>query len=639
MVPASPYGAGSGWVVGVLSSASRAVKAAVAAVVFSAGCVVPAVQAAVAEVPDGLSPVAVQEAFRAALSDPGTVRSAGTVDAQDVSVTAIDAVADTVGDAYWFRGDVTAVSFGAQSGVVVFGVTVSLYDSPFSLDWQFGQTGPVWAVDVNGDRVEDYAAVMINVNGVVSVGLLNSASTLVCTGTPTWNAFDRFYGAGFDTSCFGNPTSFRYAVDFLYEDFFTTVQSFDSAPDFGWAGPVVNDNYVPPVQPPTPPTPPTPGVGGYAPMTPARLLETRAGLSTVDGSFNGIGLRGAGVVTELLVAGRGGVPADASAVVLNVTVTETASAGFVTVFPCGTPLPTASSLNFATGATIPNAVVAKIGSGGRVCFYTQAATHLIVDANGFHTATAAYSPLAPARLLETRAGLSTAEGGFNGIGPRSGGTITELVVAGRGGVPPEASAVVLNVTVTEPATAGFVTVFPCGTGLPTTSNLNFTAGTTIPNAVVAKIGTGGRVCFYTSTTTHLIVDANGAFDARPGFGPLVPARLVDTRPGGITVDGLYGGIGQRSAGAITEFQVTQRGGIPADATAVVLNVTVTDTASPGFVTVFPCGATLPTASNLNFTVGATIPNAVVAKVGTNGRVCFYTQAATHLIVDVNGYHT
>ena len=67
---------------------------------------------------------------------------------------------------------------------------------------------------------------------------------------------------------------------------------------------------------------------------------------------------------------------------LNVTAIDAFSAGFMTVFPCGTPVPTASNLNYAARQTIPNAVVAKIGSNGRVCIYTSSAAGLIVDVNG-----------------------------------------------------------------------------------------------------------------------------------------------------------------------------------------------------------------------------------------------------------------
>src|SRR5207302_63492 len=101
---------------------------------------------------------------------------------------------------------------------------------------------------------------------------------------------------------------------------------------------------------------------------------------------SGGGRVGAGSVTEVQVAGRGGVPADAAAVVLNVTATESQAPGFFTVFPCGAPVPNASNVNYVTGDTVPNAVVAKIGDGGKVCVFSYAATQLIVDVNGFFPA-------------------------------------------------------------------------------------------------------------------------------------------------------------------------------------------------------------------------------------------------------------
>jgi hypothetical protein len=121
-------------------------------------------------------------------------------------------------------------------------------------------------------------------------------------------------------------------------------------------------------------------------IDPARLLETRSGLSTIDGLFNAIGVRGAGSVTELQITGRVGVPSDASAVVLNVTATNAQAAGFITVFPCGTTRPTVSNLNTTAGGTVPNAVVTKIGTGGKVCIFTSSATDIIADINGYFPA-------------------------------------------------------------------------------------------------------------------------------------------------------------------------------------------------------------------------------------------------------------
>jgi subtilisin family serine protease len=344
----------------------------------------------------------------------------------------------------------------------------------------------------------------------------------------------------------------------------------------------------------------------FVAVDPGRLLDTRQGA-----------MPGPGTVTQVIVGGRFGIPADAPAVALNVTMTDATAAGFVTVFPCGSAAPTASNLNFVAGQTVANAVVAKLGSGSAVCVYTSAAGQLVVDVDGWFTPGGGFSGLAPVRLLDTRA-----DGGVRGAG-----SVTAVHVLGVGGVGAAATAVALNITVTEPQAAGFVTVYPCGTSIPVASNLNFGPGQTIANAVVAGVGSGGDVCLYTSAPNQLVVDANGWFDQLAQFGPLVPARLLDTRDGS----------GVREAGSVTQVVVTGRGGVPDIASSVVLNVTVTAAEGAGYVTAFPCGSQPPLASNVNYTQGMTIPNAVFVKVGAGGSVCLFTSAPTHLVVDVNGW--
>ena len=144
-------------------------------------------------------------------------------------------------------------------------------------------------------------------------------------------------------------------------------------------------------------------------------------------------------------------------------------------------------------------------------------------------------------------GSATVDGTFQGIGPRGAGTTTQLQVAGRGGVDADAEAVVLNVTVTGAQGAGYVTVFPCGASLPNASNINFVAGVTTPNLVISKIGTGGKVCIFTSANIHLIADVSGFYPNGAGYESLVPGRLMDSRsPGSPTVDGQFQGIGIRT---------------------------------------------------------------------------------------------
>lgn len=115
--------------------------------------------------------------------------------------------------------------------------------------------------------------------------------------------------------------------------------------------------------------------------------------------------------------------------------------------------------------------------------------------------------------------------------PAGAGGMIELVVTGRGGVPSSGvGAVALNVTVTNPTAPSYLTVWPTGAPRPNASNLNYSPGQTVPNMVIAKVGTGGRISLYNyAGTTDVIVDVLGWFPEGTSFTGLTPARLLDTR--------------------------------------------------------------------------------------------------------------
>jgi alpha-tubulin suppressor-like RCC1 family protein len=373
--------------------------------------------------------------------------------------------------------------------------------------------------------------------------------------------------------------------------------------------------------------------------TPARLADTRIGGSTVDGVLAGTGRVAAGTVLEVPVAGRAGIPTDASSVVLNVTAVDPSGPGYLTAFPCGEAVPNASNLNYVAGDVVPNSVIARVGAGGRVCVFTFADTDVLVDVSAYVPSPDALTPLtSPARVLDTRPNSSTIDGALAGIGVLAAGSVLEVPVAGRAGVPADASSVVVNLTAVEPAAGGYLTMFPCGETVPNASNLNYVAGDVVANSVIARVGAGGRVCIYTFADTHLLVDVSGYVASPESASPLpAPARLLDTRPGGSTIDGQFAGNGHVAAGATLELAVAGRAGVPFDASIAVLNVTAVEPTGPGFLTVFPCGTPLPNASNLNYTAGQVVANSVVTPVGAGGRVCIYTFAESDLIVDVSAY--
>ena len=377
----------------------------------------------------------------------------------------------------------------------------------------------------------------------------------------------------------------------------------------------------------------------------ASLPSQSVSAATIDGQFEKTGPIGSGSVFNLPVLGRGGVPASGvGSVALNVTVTGPSSASFATVWPTGQPRPNASNLNFAAGQTVPNMVIVPVGAGGQVSIFNETgATDVLVDVLGWFPIGASFTGLTPARLLDSRTPSGgTVDGAFNGIGQLSGGTVFDLPVAGRGGVPASgAGSVALNVTVARPSATSFLSVWPTGQPRPNASNLNFTPGQTVPNMVIVPIGADGRISLFNETgSTDLLVDVLGWFPVGPSFTGLTPGRLLDTRvPSGGTVDGESNGIGQLGSGTTLVLKVSGRGGVPASgAGSVALNVTVARPSQAGFLTVWPSGQLRPNASNLNFTPGQTVANMVIVPIGPSGAISIFNETgSTDVLVDVLGW--
>jgi beta-glucanase (GH16 family) len=369
-----------------------------------------------------------------------------------------------------------------------------------------------------------------------------------------------------------------------------------------------------------------PPAASYTAVTPVRLLDTR----------NSGGALGAGSVRNLNVAGvTPGAPSGSSAVVLNVTVTNTTAASYLTVYPAGATRPLASSLNWAAGKTIPGLVTVQVGSGGAITIFNGVgATDVVVDLEGYFAAPNGNAggevALTPARITDTRAGSGRPNAG-NKLGPS--GTIT-VQVTGAGGVPASgASAAILNITVTNTSAAGALTVWPTGAVKPLASNLNWAAGQTVPNRVFVPIGTGGQVSVFNfAGSTDVVVDVSGYFtDASVSgkqFTTISPLRLVDTRLTGQTL----------GTGGSFVLQVSGLGGVPANASAVVLNVTVTKTNASSFLIEYPSTVARPTASDLNWVGGQTVANMAVASLGSTGAITFYNGVgSSDVVVDLAGW--
>ncbi|MEP7113015.1 MAG: hypothetical protein ABI862_07105 [Ilumatobacteraceae bacterium] len=316
----------------------------------------------------------------------------------------------------------------------------------------------------------------------------------------------------------------------------------------------------------------------------------------------------AGSTTTVEVAGVGQIPADATAVSLNLTVTNPRSPGFLTAYPCDEDRPLASNVNFTSDNTVAGAAIVPLAADGSVCVYTNADTHLIVDVMGSFSGADAYIRAGPKRLTDTRelgqAGLVA----HNPLRVQLPASVAD-------------AAVILNVTAVSGPSAGFVTAYRCGDPVPATSNVNFPAFGIVPNLVIAQPDAGGEVCLFTNQPTHLVVDLFGGLAA--GAVTLqTPNRLVDTR-------GTGGRLAARSV-------VTAATGAPSGTNGVLLNVTTTQPDNSGYLTAFPCLAAMPPTSNLNVVPQQTVANFATVRPDPAGNICVFTYSSAQVIVDEMG---
>lgn len=337
---------------------------------------------------------------------------------------------------------------------------------------------------------------------------------------------------------------------------------------------------------------------------------------------------------------RQAVPDQTSAVSLNITAVKPSGSGYITVYPCGVKRPLASNLNFVKGDIVANGVIAPIGYNGKVCLFSSVNTDLVVDANGYFSASD-FVAATPQRLVDSRKGTGMA------VGKLDPSRILSIPIAGLKStttsgmsttIPADAKAAALNVTVVNPVGGGYVTVYPCDSKRPLSSNLNYSKGQVVANGVIAPLSAKGSVCVYSSNRTDIVVDLEGWF-VGSDFHGVTPERLVDTRNGtGGDTGKLRGGkflsvpIRGQTASVAGSQQI-----IPSEASAAILNVTAVKPAGGGYFTVYPCSDPRPLASNLNYVTGGIVANNVVAPISSLGDLCVFSSSTSDVVVDLAGW--
>lgn len=320
-----------------------------------------------------------------------------------------------------------------------------------------------------------------------------------------------------------------------------------------------------------------------------------------------------------------GVPSTASAVLTNLAMTDAASPGYITADKCTALVPgqqSESNGNYPAGAAISNLSVIPVDADGRFCIYNQTAVQLVADVQGYFAPPGAggqeFRPTQAARKLDTRGG---------GGAPVAAGSITR-VSTGAGA---DASAVLVNVAMTNGTTAGYITADKCSVlqaGPQSNSNGNYVANAAISNLSVVPVDSDGSFCIYNQTSVHLVVDTQGSF-ALPsttgyGFSPSASVRKLDTRDGGAA---------RLAAGSITRVQTD------VVAKYVLANLAMTDATDAGYVTADKCSvlqAGPQTNSSGNYVTSTAISNLSVVPVDSGGSFCIYNQTPVHLVVDIQG---
>jgi hypothetical protein len=414
-------------------------------------------------------------------------------------------------------------------------------------------------------------------------------------------------------------------------------------------------------------------------LSPTRICDSRAdnpsdlggqALQCSDGS------RGSRLVANriltIAVTDAFDVPAaGVTAVMLNVTTTDAAAGGSLTVFPGDQSPPSSPSLFFLPGRDSSTFVQVSTGSTGTVSLVASATTDVVVDLEGYVSSTQGdgggrYRPVGArgsgARVCATvpPVGASSppspcgSDGGpGNVLAP---GSPVTMVLAGQDGVPASgASAALLSVAVRDPAGPGHLSAYPADRPAGVAAVLNFTTGTPSVNQVVVPLSSTGSVTFSSSAPTDLAVRLLGYFAAGAAasggeYTPeITPVRICDTRGG--NPSGLEPPATQCNpavsagrdlplrAGGSRSVRVVGLGYVPTEARAVVLVVTALPGSAPGYLSVDPDGpGALP--ADLTYLGGVAQTGTVTATLSSAGsvRVANVGPQSANVVVDLVGWY-
>lgn len=309
-------------------------------------------------------------------------------------------------------------------------------------------------------------------------------------------------------------------------------------------------------------------------------------------------------------------PSTTDAVDLQVTVASSRKPGYLTVYPNGAERPHATLL-FAAGRDASNSVTVRPGANGLIDFYNgsggpvRLTVHTIGMATNGSASTDVFVPVRPTRILRaTRVGADGARG---------------LAIASARGVPRDAAAVLLGVSVSGTRAGGYLTVYRQGSGSPGIRFADWAAGqrvtslVTVPLAaakVVLRNASKGSATFTADLLGYYERGTTGSL-----YLPLPADRLLV-----VTI----------APGHAAKVRVSGRDGLPANGvTAAAMNLTASGASRGGTVTGWADGTARPGTTSLSYNDGIAAATAALVPVGTDGSIDLYNAGASPVTVAID----
>ena len=327
-----------------------------------------------------------------------------------------------------------------------------------------------------------------------------------------------------------------------------------------------------------------------------------------------------------------GMVADgARAAVIDLAAVDPSASGYLTAWSCDEAMPPTSNLNYVPGVTRAIHAVVTLSADASICVFSMVSTDVLVDVTGSYTTSAGslrFHPLAPTRLYDSRL-----------VGGIWQANETRTI-----DVPTNAAAVAINVTITEPAASGFVTVFPCQETLPVVSNINYVPGQVVANLVQTGVS-GGKVCVHSRARSHIVIDLQGTYDSRDDglrYQAVAPTRLVDTRTG---VGSVFGRVGTDAGphGILPANAPVATTPVPGSVEALMVSMIAVSPRNSGWGEIGPCVEpaqfTPYHSSTLNFVANDVVANQAITPTRTSSGadVCSFTTSPAYHVVDLTGW--